>query len=530
MHEAAGYLRVLTLTFLLTLLGAASGAVDSNGAQLTLRWNDNSTNEDGFRIERKTGSSGRYAEIAVLAANTISYIDSSLSSATHYCYRLRAYNSSGTSGYSNEQCATTTSMPPPPPPVSFLLTVNKVGTGSGTVSATGISCGSDCRENYVSGSSIALTATPARGSTFAGWTGKGCSSGTVDVTRNMSCTATFNAISFTLKVAKVGTGSGTVTASGINCGSDCSESIKNGTQIVLTAAAAPGATFAGWTGTGCTGGVVMVTANMTCTATFSSAISLGDRIGIYRPSTGEWFLDANGNYAWDSGVDVTVRTFAATGSNPVVGDWNGTGDTQLGLFQASTLQWHLDLNNNRAIDGCEIDACEGPFGEARDIAIAGKWNRRGNHRIGVFRPSTGDWYLDRDADGKLERCGTDGCAHLKNYMTGDAPLVGDWNGEGISRLGLFRPGTGQWFLDRNGNRSWDGCRRDRCIESFGRAGDVPVTGDWDGTGRSNVVVWRPSTGQWFLDYNGNGTWDGCSVDICVAGFGVRGDIPVVGKW
>jgi hypothetical protein len=300
--------------------------------------------------------------------------------------------------------------------------------------------------------------------------------------------------------------------------------------MVLTAAAAPGATFSGWKGAGCTSGVVIITANVTCTATFSSATSLGDRIGIYRPSTGEWFLDANGDYAWDSRVDLTVRTFAATGSSPVVGDWKGMGDTQLGLFQASTLQWHLDLNDNRAIDDCEIDACEGPFGEAKDIAVAGKWNRRGNHRIGVFRPSTGYWYLDGNADGKLERCGIDRCVFLKNYMFGDAPLVGDWSGRGISHLGLFRPSTGEWFLDRNGNRLWDDCRRDRCIEDFGRAGDLPVTGDWAGTDRSHVGIWRPSTGQWFLDYNGNGIWDGCSVDVCVAGFGVAGDIPVVGKW
>jgi hypothetical protein len=530
MHQRIPYLKIVALTFLFTLLGAVVGRPEFSAARLTLSWIDNSTNEAGFRIERKTGSSGTYAEIAVLAANVVSYIDNNLSNATHYCYRLRAYNSTGTSGYSNEQCAKTSSMPPPPPPKSFLLNVTKAGTGSGTVTATGINCGNDCRENYRNGSSIALTATPAKGSTFAGWIGKACSSGTIIITRNMGCTAAFDLGFFTLKVTKIGTGSGTVTGMGINCGSDCSEIISSGAHTVLTAAAAPGATFSGWKGAGCTSGIVKVTADTTCTATFSSATSLRDRIGIYRPSTGEWFLDADGDYAWDSRIDVMVRTFAATGSRPVVGDWNGMGDTQLGLFQASTRQWHLDLNADRAIDDCEIDACEGPFGEAKDIAIAGKWNRRGNHRIGVFRPSTGYWYLDRDADGKLDGCGRDGCVFLKNYMIGDAPLVGDWSGAGISHLGLFRPSTGQWFLDRNGNRSWDDCRRDRCIESFGRVGDLPITGDWAGTGRSHIGVWRPSTGQWFLDYDGNGMWNGCAVDLCVAAFGIVGDIPVVGKW
>jgi hypothetical protein len=269
---------------------------------------------------------------------------------------------------------------------------------------------------------------------------------------------------------------------------------------------------------------------MTCTGIFNTATTLGDRIGVYRPSTGEWFLDATGNYAWNSGVDVVVSAFAATGSEPVIGDWNGTGDTQLGLFQASTQQWHLDLNNNRTIDGCTTDACHGPFGESSDIAVAGKWNKRGNHRIGVFRPSNGYWYLDKNANGDFDRCNTDACVKLGNYQTGDLPVVGDWNGAGISQIGLFRPSTGEWFLDRSSNSAWDGCRRDLCIESFGSAGDLPVIGDWDGAGKSNIGVWRPSNGQWFLDNNGNGVWDGCSVDVCISGFGVAGDIPVVGKW
>jgi hypothetical protein len=56
---------------------------------------------------------------------------------------------------------------------NFLLTVTKAGTGSGTVTSapTGINCGSDCTENYASGTSVTLTAAPASGSTFAGWTG-----------------------------------------------------------------------------------------------------------------------------------------------------------------------------------------------------------------------------------------------------------------------------------------------------------------------------------------------------------------------
>jgi len=72
-------------------LGAASAA------QVKLTWTDNSSNETGFKIERKTGASGTYIQIAAVAANVVSYTDSLVSAGSNYCYRLRAYNASGES-------------------------------------------------------------------------------------------------------------------------------------------------------------------------------------------------------------------------------------------------------------------------------------------------------------------------------------------------------------------------------------------------------------------------------------------------
>ena len=111
-----------------------------------------------------------------------------------------------------------------------------------------------------------------------------------------------------------------------------------------------------------------------------------------------------------------------------------------------------------------------------DLPIVGKWTSGGYDRVGVFRPSTGYWYLDKNNDGGFTKCRKDQCAYLLVFVTGDLPVVGDWKGAGVSELGLFRPSTGQWFLDYNGNKSWNGCNNGRCIESFGTAGDQPVTG------------------------------------------------------
>lgn len=85
--------------------GLNAAAASSSGINLT--WADNSNNETGFRIERKTGDGGTYSEITAVGANVTGYDDAGLNPATLYYYRIKAYNPAGSSGYSNEAGATT---------------------------------------------------------------------------------------------------------------------------------------------------------------------------------------------------------------------------------------------------------------------------------------------------------------------------------------------------------------------------------------------------------------------------------------
>ncbi len=90
---------------------AAPGSLSASasGTTINLSWADNSNNEDGFRLERKTGSTGTYAQIAQLPAGQTSYSNTGLQASTTYFYRIRAFNTAGNSGYSNEALATTQS-------------------------------------------------------------------------------------------------------------------------------------------------------------------------------------------------------------------------------------------------------------------------------------------------------------------------------------------------------------------------------------------------------------------------------------
>ncbi len=82
-------------------------ATAASCSQINLSWTDNSNNETGFKIERKTGVSGSWSQIATVGANITSYSNTGLTGNTTYYYRVRAYNAAGDSSYSNEANATT---------------------------------------------------------------------------------------------------------------------------------------------------------------------------------------------------------------------------------------------------------------------------------------------------------------------------------------------------------------------------------------------------------------------------------------
>ena len=81
--------------------------------------------------------------------------------------------------------------------------------------------------------------------------------------------------------------------------------------------------------------------------------------------------------------------------------------------------------------------------------------------------------------------------------------------------------NGFWFLDSDGNGMNDG------LVAWGWPGATPVVGDWNGDGRTKIGVY--SNGFWFLDYNGDYVWDGGVVDKQV-GWGWAGVTPIVGDW
>ena len=96
-------------------------ATPASPTQIDLAWQDNSPNESGFEVHRsQNGLGGPFAAIAGTGANAGSYSDEGLTAEKEYCYKVRAFRTSGRkttySAFSNTSCATPPAPPPPPPP------------------------------------------------------------------------------------------------------------------------------------------------------------------------------------------------------------------------------------------------------------------------------------------------------------------------------------------------------------------------------------------------------------------------------
>lgn len=194
---------------------------------------------------------------------------------------------------------------------------------------------------------------------------------------------------------------------------------------------------------------------------------------------GQWYVDLNGNGSWDAG-DLWIRLGTEL-DRPVIGDWDGDGKDDVAIFGR---QWQRDLmrivRDPGLPDPANLRRRQVDLREAATMRESGRENpprllRRGNE--GVLRADAVD--------------------HVFQYgEQADTPVAGDWNGDGIDQVGVFR--GGYWMLDADGDGRWND--RDRRVE-FGKPGDIPIVGDFNGDGIDEIGVVRGDT--WFIDTDGD---------------------------
>jgi hypothetical protein len=211
-------------------------------------------------------------------------------------------------------------------------------------------------------------------------------------------------------------------------------------------------------------------------------------------SAGEWTVY---DFAGDS--DPATFYFGNPGDMPFMGDWDGDGIATPGLYRQSDGYVYLRDSNTQGVADREFY-----FGDPGDIPLIGDWNGDGRDTVSIYRSSNARVYIVNElgADG-----GGLGAADFSYGFgnPGDRPFSGDFDGDGIDTVGLYRQSTGFVYF-RNSLTTG--------IASlsffYGDPGDQILAGDWDGDGDDTVAVYRPSNDRLYVNLensNGYADWD-----------------------
>ena len=197
----------------------------------------------------------------------------------------------------------------------------------------------------------------------------------------------------------------------------------------------------------------------------------------------------DGHGTWSiSGDFASPYHLGTTGDIPAVTN-NGDGFAQYGVFRPSTGTWYLTSFG-------EIRTYR--WGATGDIPVQAHYRGISNASvIAVFRPSTASWYIS-------------GVGTVRYGAAGDIPVPGHYFGTDANdytdHIAVFRPSNGTWY--RQGQPAY----------RFGAKGDVPAPGDYDGNGTTDIAVYRPSTQTWYVSGR------------AAVHYGTAGDIPVTGDY
>lgn len=159
------------------------------------------------------------------------------------------------------------------------------------------------------------------------------------------------------------------------------------------------------------------------------------------------------------------------------------------------------------------------YGHPGDVAFSGDWDGDGIETLGLYRRSDGYVYL--------RNSNTQGVADVAFYFgnPGDLPVAGDFDGDGLDTVSIYRPSEQRFYIINELGSQGQGLGAADYSFMFGNPGDKPLAGDFDGDGTDTIGIHRPSTGK--VMYSNDQASPTAQAEFV---FGNPGDILIAGDW
>lgn len=226
-------------------------------------------------------------------------------------------------------------------------------------------------------------------------------------------------------------------------------------------------------------------------------------VGMHNPERGLWYLR-------DAGGGVSEFYYGIPDDLPVTCDWNGDGQSTVGLYRPISGFMYLRFSNTFGVADTDFF-----YGMREDMPVCGDWDGDGDQTIGIWRPSERKFYL--------RNSNTLGFADIELTLDapGSVPIAGDWDGDTRDTVGLWDAATGRLSL----TNSLDAAAVDVIFDYNTEPTDRIITGDWDGDGVDSVGVFRPADATLYL----RDLLDTNPANYIIE-FGVDSFTPVAGMW
>ena len=190
-----------------------------------------------------------------------------------------------------------------------------------------------------------------------------------------------------------------------------------------------------------------------------------------------------------------IIALTMTAATPAA-DFDRDGKADLAVFRPSSTTWLSELSAGKT------SAMTFVWGHASDVLVPADYDGDGQTDIATWRPENGVWYIHQSGGGVLLVRWGKTTMHPTGGLA-DVPVPADYDGDGQTDLGVFRPDPGEWWILMSSN-GYDLNRA--TVYRWGKLGDVPVQADYDGDRRADFAVFRSTENRWYIRESSAGEW------------------------